>query len=188
MHDHDENESTALARLKASKDFDAVETMVAHLRRRSPATSPAGELAHVANRPKRQVYGLVKLARRFLALTTGESIPNLRNVGYRITNQPRALIFESIKSGDRADGHLRQEQSYFRRVHRDALTSTEDVELFVTQQARIALGQARTSLSDNLAPAMKRLAANSALSSKASADAATPWRELGLDDPDTDKN
>lgn len=182
----EENDSTALARLRASKDFAAVEAIVNHLRKRNPTTVPTAELAYVANRPRRQVYGLIKLARRFLALTTGESIPNLRKVGYRITSLPRALIFESIKSGDRADGHLRQEVSYFQRVSRDQLTSTEDVELFVTQQARIALGQARLALSQNIAPAMRRLAANQALAEAAHRDTKTPWALLGLDDPDDD--
>lgn len=175
---------TGLAKLQSSKDFPVVEALVAHLRRRSPATVPASELALAVNRPKRQIYGLIKFARRLLALTTGEALANLRNVGYRISNQPRAHMFESIKSGNRADGHLAQEVASFRRVNRNTLTSTEDVDLYVTQQARIALGQARLSLSENIAPAMRRLAANAALASTAQRDALTPWKEIGLDDPD----
>jgi hypothetical protein len=182
-----EHESSALARLESSKDFPAVRAIVEHLRKRDPKTVPAKELAYVVDRQKRQVYGLLKLARRWLAMTTGEFIPNLRNVGYRITHQPRAALFESIKSGNRADGHLGQEIITFRRVNRDALTSSDDVELYLVQQARIRLGEARLKLSEDAAPAMRRLRANAALAAVAARDAETPWKEIGLDNPDEDK-
>jgi hypothetical protein len=182
-----EHESTALARMESGRDFPLIRALVEHLRKRSPKTASAKELALVVDRHKRQVYGLIKLARRWLAMTSGEFIPNLRNVGYRITSQPRAALFESIKSGNRADGHLGQEIVTFRRVNRDQLTSADDVELYVVQQARIRLGEARLKLSEDAAPAMRRLASNAALAGVAARDAQTPWKEIGLEDPDKEE-
>ena len=180
----DDEKSTNLIRLESSKDFPLVRALVDHVRQRGSKTASTSELAYAMNRPKRQIYGLVKLARRWLALTSGEFIANIRKVGYRITNLPRAALFESIKSGNRADGHLAQEIGTFSRVDRSTLTSTDDVELYVTQQARIALGQARLALSKNVEPAMRRLASNAHLAALAGKDATTPWTEIGLDDPD----
>lgn len=171
-----------LVRLRQGPDWPAVDGLIGHLRRRSPAAVNTNELALAIGRPKRQVYAVVKLARRVLALTTGECMPNIRKVGYRITNQPRALLFESIKAGNRADGHLGSEVENFRRVDRATLTSTADVELYVTQQARIRLGEARLALSKDIAPAMQRMQTNAALAATAQRDALTPWQDLGLDD------
>lgn len=181
----DEGEHPFLIHVRESKDWPSVEGLINYLRRRGPAPVKTSELSVVLARPKRQVYGVVKLARRFLALTTGESIPNVRKVGYHISNKPRALLFESIKAGNRADGHLGTEIENFRRVDRAALTSTEDVELYVAQQARIRLGEARMALSKDVAPALARVQRNALLAATAQRDAITPWADLGLDDPGT---
>lgn len=181
----EENESSALARLRMSKDFETVEALIAHLRKRSPATVPTSELAYALTRPKRQVYGLIKLARKLLALTSGESIPSLRGIGYRITNQPRALLFESLKSGNRADGHLGQEISHFERVKREQLQSPEDVELWLAQQARTCLGRAYRELGAKTQPVLQRYERNFLLAATATEEAKTPWKDIGLD-PGTD--
>ncbi len=182
--DSDDTQPEFLVRLQESKDWPAIEGLIRHLRRLHPRFIQTADLGVAVGRPKRQVYGLIKLARRYLALTTGEAVPNVRKVGYQIDNRPRAHLFESIKSGNRADGHLAAEGMSFRRVSRESLTSTEDVELFVAQQARIRLGEARLALSEDVAPAMRRLERNATMAAAASRDALTPWKDIGLDDPD----
>lgn len=182
-----EEEPSALTRIRESKDFGAMEALIMHLRRRAPYMVPANELATAIARPKRQIYGLVKLARKYLALTTGEFIPNKRGHGYWVDRRDRAGLFESIKSGDRADAHLRAEADCFNRVDRSRLTTPEDFELYVAQRGRIHMATARLGMSRDMSELMARRAKNLALTSAAKADASTPWDVLGLDDPNANR-
>jgi hypothetical protein len=179
-----ENEPESLTRLRESKDFRAVEALIEHLRRRDPVPVPAKELALAIDRPKRQIYGLIKIARRYLALTSGEIIPNVRRTGYWIDNRPRPALFESIKSGDRANGHLAAELEWFGRVDQSDLKTTEDIELYIAQQGRIRLAEARLKMSADMRAVMERRDKNLRLAAAARADSKVPWSDLGLDDPE----
>lgn len=174
-----------LAKIMASKDFDAITSMIDYVRSKAPYLVPTKDIAMALGRHKRQVYGLVKLARQWLS-QTDEIMPNERKVGYTVTTvkkSPRAALFESIKSGNRADGHLAQEGEMFDRVDRIQLKSAEDEALYVAQQGRKRLGEARLAMSRDMNDLMKRHKGNRLLISTAHENAKTPWDVLGLDDP-----
>lgn len=181
--------ATALERIRALKDFSAVEILIAALRKAPLGHVAPLELSLICNRPKRQVYGLIKIARQYVALVEpGLCIANVRRRGYKLTANPRAKLLESIKSGNRADGHLGQEIKTFSSIRRDDLKTIADVELYTAQQARIRLGQARLAMSNDMKSIMQRQDQNLALVAAAQADSKTPWKELGLDDPDGERN
>lgn len=171
--------------IRASKDFHAIETVIDFLRLRHPRLSTTAELATRLGRPKYQVYGIVKIARRYLALTSGEFIPNVRKAGYQISTAPRAALWESIKSGHRAHGHLNEERSTFLRVDGTKLTQ-EDRELWAAQRARVRIGEAYLAISQDMKSLTGAQDRNRLLDSAARADSATPWADLGLDDPSDD--
>ena len=181
-HDEDESQSQ-LERLKADKDFPTIQALIGYLRAHAARWVPTAEIAGAIGRRKGQVYALIKKARSYLSLTSGEAIGNIRSVGYHISSNPRLFLFESIKSGNRADGHLGQEGINFRRVNTDLLKTAADRELYVQQRARIRLGEARLALSNDIKPVMRALEENMGLVDRAQVDALTPWEELGLEDP-----
>lgn len=182
------SEHDPIERIRASKHFQLVDALIRCLRANASRMVTARELAATIGCRKGQVYGVIKIARLYLSLTSGEFIPNLRRIGYRITFEPRAALFESVKSGRRADGHLAQEAITFSRINRDQLKSIEDVELYVQQQAIVHLGQARLAMSRDMKALMERHAKNLALSSTATNEASTPWEALGLTDPAAESN
>lgn len=192
MYENGDPTEAALTRLRASKDFRLIDLLISALRSAAPRSMTTRELVVVLGCSKGKAYGVVKLARRYLALLGGgEIIPNLPKVGYRlvaVSVEPRAGLFESIKSGDRADGHLAQEMAMFRRIKREDLKRAEDLELFVLQQGRIRMGEARMAMSGDMKAAMLREQKNVALVTAAHRASLTPWQDLGLDDPDDGSN
>ena len=189
MSDRDgEDKISAEDRIRALPCFPLIERFVSFLRIISPRHASAAHIAIAITCQKRQVYGLVQIARKYLRLTTGESIPNIRGVGYRISREARAVLFESIKSGNRADGNLGSEIREFYRLTRDQLKTPEDIELYIAQQAKVRFGEARLAISRDMRPVLTRLEKNLALVDVADRDTLTPWQELGLDDPNGDKN
>lgn len=172
-----------IEKIRASKDFPAVEAIINHLRGRSPKLTSTPELSTAIGRPRHQVYGLIKVARKYLALTSGEFIPNLRKAGYSISTTARSALWESIKSGHRAHGHLVQERGTFNRVDGKSLNQ-EDRELWAAQRARVRIGEAYLAISQDMKSLTGAQERNHLLTSAARADATTPWSDLGLDDPD----
>lgn len=168
--------------IRASKDFHAVETLIDFLRVRYPKLSTASDIAIRLGRPRHQVYGLVKITRKYLSLTSGEFIPNTRKLGYQISTTPRSALWESIKSGHRAHGHLVEQRTTFLRVNADKLTQ-EDRELWIAQRARVHLGDAYLAISGDMKHLTGAQEKNRLLDSKAVSESKTPWSDLGLDDP-----
>lgn len=171
MLNHDEDQDP-IARIRTSPDFPMVDALIVYLRSNTHRMTPTREIAAAIGCEKRVVYGVVKIARKYLELTSGECIANIRRQGYKITHDPRAFLFESVKSGRR----------------RDQLKSIEDIELYVQQQAIVHLGHARLAMGRDMKALTVRHERNAALSDIASADASTPWDALGLTDPNSGQN
>ena len=163
---HDDNELDPLQRIQANKDFPQVEAICHYLRAQKPRLVTSGELCTAVGQTKKRIYGLIKIARRYLELTSGEFMPNQRNVGYTITGHARAALFESIKAGNRADGHLAAESRIFQRLSLEQIADDRDRELYCAQQTRIVLGNARREMTERMRPLMIRNPENLRLTSK----------------------
>lgn len=188
--------TTRLERLLADPHIAIVEAIVAHLRAQAPRLVPTTEIAMVIGRRTAQVYGLIKKGRELLSLTTGEFIPNTAKRkhkaihGYTVTNSPRAAEFEAAKSFDRAAGHLSVGVATHGRVSRAAMTTPEDLELWLVTQHRSraarsfldASEEARTGIA--LTPSGSSGGGggnNGRLLAASRAETITPWESIGLE-------
>jgi len=177
---------TRLERLLADDHIAVVETVIAYLRSRSPRRVPTTEIAAAINRPKSQVYGLVKKGRELLALTTGEFIPNIAKRkanlpnGYTVTNDARAAQFEANKSFDRGDGHYTAGIATQRRVALSSMSTPEDIALWLSTQSRADAASLALKASERAKTVAALSPNNKRLSLAAKAEAVTPWETLGL--------
>lgn len=180
--------ATRIERMMSDPDHPIVQAIIAYLRTQSPRLVPTGEIALAVNKKKNEVYGLVKKARSWLRLTTKEAIPNepkkagRSQYGYTVTNDPRAILYESVKAGNRADGHLTQERLLFEQTPKPASTDEATIALWLSQRHRIHAGELRLKSSGD-ARAVLEATPNQRLLNKAAENTEMPWDAVGLARP-----